>query len=78
MAEWERAERRVVSYIGPASCTAPELIRRLQEALSEWRELSGLPPDIAVMPHAVTVHGLITIRIEVDEPTPAQEEESRG
>lgn len=81
MDEWARTDRREITYTGPVSCGAPALMTLLHQAMSEWRELSDLPPDITVLPNGVVVDatgGLLSIRIFVDERVSDEGEESGG
>jgi hypothetical protein len=74
MAEWQRREVREVAYVGPAAAGWAAVHRMVQQAMSEWRELSGLPPAAEVPAEAVVVHaeaGLLTVRlrvVDVDQP----------
>lgn len=55
MAEWERTERHQVVSTGPAEVDAVEMIRALHEAISEYHQLAGEPPNGEVPPGAVLV-----------------------
>jgi hypothetical protein len=77
VAEWQRREVREVAYVGPAAAGWAAVHRVVEQAMSEWRELSGLPPAAEVPPEAVVVHaeaGMLTVRLRVaDADQPAGE-----